>query len=303
MLHHLVGGAWGSRSAGPLEAATMTLPLMALLFLPIILGMGSLYWAGPMRSPHHRRSSSRRVSECPVLPDPRGDYLGLWNGLAFMIRGDRAGPDREPKADRPEPADRRPGAGRGTSCHDLRGHRLDDVDRARVVFVDLRRDGHDRLGLERLAVAVIAASKLSNVRPLSGLVSPEAFNELGNLLLAFTMLWAYMGFSQFLLIWSGNLTEEIPWYLRRSYGGWRIIALAHDRVPLLRAVLLPADPREQARRRRLWWIAAGMLVMHWLNDAWLIIPAYDERHWLSLWPWCRRLSASAGSGSGSIPGN
>ena len=56
--------------------------------------------------------------------------------------------------------------------------------------------------------------------------TPGRLNDLGNLLLAFVMLWAYMSFCQFLIIWSGNLTEEIPWYLRRTRGGWQWVALA-----------------------------------------------------------------------------
>ena len=67
---------------------------------------------------------------------------------------------------------------------------------------------------------VIVASLLARTAAAVGRwPQPDTFNDLGNLLLAFTMLWAYMSFSQYLIIWSGNLTEEIPWYLRRSVGG------------------------------------------------------------------------------------
>ena len=61
---------------------------------------------------------------------------------------------------------------------------------------------------------------------MSEIATPGRLNDLGNLLLAFVMLWAYMSFCQFLIIWSGNLTEEIPWYLRRTRGGWQWVALA-----------------------------------------------------------------------------
>ena len=80
-------------------------------------------------------------------------------------------------------------------------------------------------GLSTLAAMVIVASLLARVRPLSDLATADAFHDLGNLMLAFTMLWAYMSFSQYLIIWSGNLTEEIPWYLHRSIGIWWWFAL------------------------------------------------------------------------------
>ena len=86
---------------------------------------------------------------------------------------------------------------------------------------------------------------------------PRRFNDLGNLLLAFIMLWAYMSFSQFLIIWSGNLAEEIPWYLRRSRGGWRSVASAlivfHFFVPFFAA----AVPRDASGSRRLLAAVAG----------------------------------------------
>ena len=89
---------------------------------------------------------------------------------------------------------------------------------------------------------------------------PVGFNDLGNLMLAFTMLWAYMSFSQYLIIWSGNLTEEIPWYLRRTRGGWQWVALAlivfHFFVPFF--VLLFRENKRQPAG--CWRVAAWILV-------------------------------------------
>ena len=92
-------------------------------------------------------------------------------------------------------------------------------------------------------------------------------------MLAFTMLWAYMSFSQYLIIWSGNLPEEIPWYLRRTRGGWQWVALVlivfHFFLPFF--VLLF---RENKRHGRLLVrVAAWVLAMHWLDLVWLIVPA------------------------------
>ena len=68
------------------------------------------------------------------------------------------------------------------------------------------------------------------------MISPRVLNDYGNLLLTFTMLWAYLSFSQYLIIWAGNLQEEIPWYMVRARGGWAWVALAADHLPLRGAV-------------------------------------------------------------------
>ena len=105
---------------------------------------------------------------------------------------------------------------------------------------------------------------------------PVQFNDLGNLMLAFTMLWAYTSFMQFLIIWCGNLAEEIPWYLRRTRGGWQLFALAlivfHFFAPFL--VLLARDLKR--RPEVLLQVAAGILVLHLIDTTWLILPAQFE---------------------------
>ena len=75
-------------------------------------------------------------------------------------------------------------------------------------------------GVSAMAFMILVAAMISGRGEVEGLDKPETFNDLGNLLLAFTMLWAYLSFSQFLIIWAGNLAEEIPWYIRRLHGGW-----------------------------------------------------------------------------------
>jgi hypothetical protein len=95
-------------------------------------------------------------------------------------------------------------------------------------------------------------------------------------MLAFTMLWAYMAFSQYLIIWSGNLPEEIPWYLRRARGAWQWVALAlivfHFFLPFF--VLLFRGNKRYGRT--LARAGAWILAMHWLDLVWLIVPASIE---------------------------
>ncbi len=86
---------------------------------------------------------------------------------------------------------------------------------------------------------IVLACFLARVSPEQhrAAATPPRIQDLGSLMLAFVMLWAYIAFTQFLIIWAGNLVEEIPWYSPAGRGaGWEYVALAAGRVPLLRAV-------------------------------------------------------------------
>jgi hypothetical protein len=97
------------------------------------------------------------------------------------------------------------------------------------------------------------------------------------------MLWAYMAFSQYLIIWSGNLTEEIPWYLHRSLGIWWWLALGlivfHFFLPFF--LLLNREAKRQYQS--LWKIAVLILIVHAINDAWLILPSMQPASALRFW--------------------
>jgi hypothetical protein len=117
-------------------------------------------------------------------------------------------------------------------------------------------------------------------------VSPLQWNDLGNLLLGFVMLWAYFAYSQWLIIWSGNLPEEITWYLHRNSGGWewvaRLLAVFHFFVPFL-LLLSRANKR---RGEFLAIIAAAIIVMRLVDVFWYTMPAFHPGdfsiHWMDI---------------------
>ena len=109
--------------------------------------------------------------------------------------------------------------------------------------------------------------------PLDAIVVPAHFHDLGNLMLAFVMLWAYFSFSQYLIIWSGNLPEEIAWYLHRLQTGWRFDRRRADRLPFRRAVPAAAVARRQAAAARCWSRSRSASSSSRLIDLfWLIAP-------------------------------
>jgi hypothetical protein len=127
---------------------------------------------------------------------------------------------------------------------------------------------------------------LSNYQPLSEILTTRHVHHLGNLLMAFTILWAYIGFSEFLIVWSGNLPDDNMWHLRRMNAEWSVLAailiVGHFAVPL--ALLLSRQLKRQIEP--LARIAAVVLVMRLIDMYWLVYPAFNNHqlkfHWLSI---------------------
>ena len=287
MLHTLVGGYWGFLIRRPVEAGMMTLPLMALLFLPLLLDLGAIYpWARP-----------DEVAASPILQHKEpylnvrffiiraAIYFTLWIGLALLMN---LGSKRQDKTEDPAPT----GWTQRLAPVGLALYFLSMTFAAIDWGMSLEPDWYSSIygvmlmigqGLSTLAAMVIVVSLLARVRPLSNLVTPDGFHDLGNLMLAFTMLWAYMSFSQYLIIWSGNLTEEIPWYLHRSLGAWWYIALGlivfHFFLPFF--LLLNRDLKRHYQS--LWKVAVLILVMHVINDAWLVLPSLRSTNVFRFW--------------------
>ncbi len=124
------------------------------------------------------------------------------------------------------------------------------------------------------------------------LVSVDHLHNLGNFLFAFVIFWAYIAFSQFMLTWIADLPEEAPWYLVRAAGNWQLIGIAlavgHFLIPFF-ALLFR---RVKRNRRALGVVAAWVLVFHYLDVYWIVMPAL---HPGSTWPNWTHLTALAGA--------
>jgi hypothetical protein len=150
------------------------------------------------------------------------------------------------------------------------------------------------MGLSGLAFSIVVAGWLSRRDPMRAVFRPRHFHDYGKLFFAFVMLWAYLSFSQYLLMWAGNLPEEIPFYLRRVQGPWAVISVfllfSHFVLPFL--VLLSADVKQ--RGPLLVKVAIWMLAMRWLDYFWNVAPTLQALHaadggghgqspWLMIW--------------------
>jgi hypothetical protein len=137
--------------------------------------------------------------------------------------------------------------------------------------------------LGALALVTAAVVLLSRYGPLSAFVRPSHLHDLGKLLFAFVMFWAYVSFSQYLIIWSGNLPEEIPWYLARFRGGWgwigALILIGQFLLPFLLLISRTANRNP----RILVTTALLVVVVRFIDILWLILPAFTPSHFAIHW--------------------
>jgi hypothetical protein len=139
-------------------------------------------------------------------------------------------------------------------------------------------------GLSTMAFTILTLAALVRFKPMSDIVEPDHFHDLGKLMLAFVMLWAYFNVSQLIIIYSGNLPEEVPWYLERMQGTWAPIAWAvfigHFVLPF--ALLLSRDLKR--RPALLSKLALYVLLMRVVDLIWTIGPVFRHEtstiHWL-----------------------
>jgi hypothetical protein len=287
MLHNLTGGTWGVVIRRFLEAAMRTLPLMLLLFAPLAFGLDAIYpWA---RSEPPPMSPGKEIYlDAPFFLIRAGAYFAIWLLIEFLLNRWSEAQDRTPEPGPTLQAQQFSGPGLilyGLSVTfaaadwvmSLEPHWYSTIFGAVVATGQM---------LPALALGIAAASWFSSHPPLAELATPPVWNDLGNLLLAFVMLWTYIAFSQFLVIWSGNLPEEIVWYVHRSEGGWQAIgvALAVFYFALPFVLLLSRDIKRNPRHLRV--IALAVVGMSFVHHFWLIFPAFSpgqfSLHWMDL---------------------
>lgn len=282
LIYHLTGGAWGVAIRRILEAAIPLTILMAVLLIPLLLGLPRLYvWA-----------QTDVVANDTVLQNKQPYlnvtffiiraviYFAIWIGGALLLN--RWSREQEATV---QPAAReaidtrlRQFGGPGVALYgltmtfaafdwtmSLEPHWYSSIYGVMIIAGQV---------LTAMAFTIVVLAWLAPRTALGRVLTQQHFNDLGNFLLGTTLFWMYIAFSQFLIIWSANLPEEVVWYLARLEGGWQwlalLILLGHFVLPF--AILLSA--RIKRRWERLVWIAALLLVADLLHLYWLVEPAF-----------------------------
>ena len=130
--------------------------------------------------------------------------------------------------------------------------------------------------LGALALVILVAGLLSQSEPVADAITPDRFNDLGNFVLTFVMLWAYLSFSQFLIIWAGNLTNEIPWYVTRAEGGWAVVAVSLIVLSFAIPFYLLLMRGIKRRVRMLSILCGALLVINFADVYWMVAPAFEK---------------------------
>jgi hypothetical protein len=271
MIYHLVGGSWGAPLRKFLEAGISTLPLIGIFLIPIVVGSGYLYrWAQP-----------EALAADPILQS-KEVYLNflafvlrmtvffiVWGVLALLLlRWSRAAPSAETQ------------------------NRLRRISGGGLVFfglatsfayVDwvmaLEPDWYSSMFpviiligqiLGALAFAIVVVRFAGSDEP----VTPDQFNQLGDLLLAFVMLWAYTTFGQIIIIYAGNLPHEIVWYLHRMRGGWLIVSWLLAIFAFIAPFSLLLFRQMKRSPRVLCGLAVGLFVIQALCVFWYVAPSF-----------------------------
>lgn len=279
-LQELTGGAWGRAIRVDAEATGQTLPFLLLGLVPILLNLPTLYaWARPDAIAGDPVLARKVLWLNPTAFVIRSLIYGAaWLAMGAWVRRDR----QRAKAHPTEESERRV---RARSAQALVVYGLTMTFASIDWAMSLEPHWYSGIyGVIFIIGQVLAGyafttlvATLGDARDVARIARTGGalpIRDLGNLLLAFTMLWTYVSFSQFLIIWFGDLPEEVVWYTRRQALGWEWLALLllllHFLVPFL--LLLSSDVKE--RRKLLGPIALGLLVMRWFDIVWNVEPPF-----------------------------
>ena len=278
MLYHMVGGRWGFLIRRILEAATRTFPMLAVLFLPILFGARDLYlWARP----EEVRADPILLAKAGYLNVPffairTAILFAVWIGLAHYLN--RWSEEQDATDD--------PSLGvklQRISAPGLILYAATTFFASVDWLMSLAPHWYSSIfgmsfmvghGLSAMAFVLLAVWGLSRVDPFSRVAAPGVFRDLGNLLFMFLMLWGYMTFSQLIIIWSGNLPEEISWYLPRLHTSWKFLSLFLLLSYFGAPFLLLLSRRVKADLRFLGGVAAWVLAMRTIDLIWIVEPIF-----------------------------
>lgn len=288
MLQHVTGGAWGLVMRRVLEASTRTLPLILLLFVPVVVGLNQIYpWtnrAEMAQVPALREKAAHYLNPAFFLTRA-AIYFALWSVMALLLNWFSLQQDRTADSRLKKRLQMISGPGLGVLILTITFASIDWVMSLEpawsstiygLIFVA-------SWSLSALAFAILVMSWLSKREPMNAVVRTSHFHDWGNLMMALVMLWMYFAFSQYLIIWSGNLPEETVWYVARKHGGWGAIALAIVILQFFFPFMTLLSRAAKKSPQRLGMLAVLILVMRIVDVIWLIEPTYNREHFHLSW--------------------
>jgi hypothetical protein len=290
LLHHLSGGRWGIVLRRPMEAGARTIPYLALLALPLFTGLDRLFlWAD-----HAKVEADHLLHHKAAYLNPTAFAvrfvvaMGLFTLYAWLLS--RASAAQDAEGDR----------GRALSMQ-----RTASVGLLLFVLVTsfvgfdwlMSLDPHwfsslyggiflAGSAIAALTFLILVANRLVASEPMAGVLTGKRFHDFGTLLFAFVMFFTYLGISQFIIAYQGNLPEEVTWFQERFHGLWGWVAVGllvfHFFFPFLVLLHRPVKRRAALLAK----IAAFVLFMRWVDLVWNSRPSLAHEgfglSWLDL---------------------
>ncbi|MGI8494658.1 MAG: hypothetical protein ACR2L1_05005 [Pyrinomonadaceae bacterium] len=275
LMQYLTGGAWGVMIRRILEASSRTLVMSAIIFIPLMIGVSYFYqWANPILVPEELKYRAPYLSSGSWILRA-GIYFAVWGIMTFLLNKWSEQQDKMGEVGLLRTMSRFSGPGLVIWVLVVSFAAIDwimslDQHFYSTIFGLLYVIGW---ALTALAFTILILAWLSERAPMNELIGKKIFHDLGKLMLAMVMIWAYFNFSQFLIIWSGNIPEETKWYLPRMSGTWGVIGfiliIFHFAFPFL--LLLSRD-----LKRNIKWISllsVFILIMRVVDTYYLIGPS------------------------------
>jgi len=306
MVHHLTGGRWGYPIRRFFEGAISTLPFLAALFVPLFFGLPQLYpWATAANIAADKVLQHKHAyMNAPLFIVRTIIFFAIWILLARLLIKWSAQQDATRSVEPTKKLRELSGPGLVIYPTTVTFAFVDwvmsmEADWYSTVFPLLICIGQM---LSALAFIILLLAWHGPRSSLGEILSKETFHHLGNLLLTFTMLWAYLAYAQLIVIWSGDLPHEISWYLHRIAGGWRVIAFAllifHFFGPFFLLLFRQTKRRTEflvaiaviiflAHIADVWWVVAPSLYRNGFHASWMAPLAWIGIGgiWLAIFFW------------------
>jgi hypothetical protein len=292
LLQHLTGGAWGVTARRVLEAGALAMPIFFILSLPVILAVYNTYgfdhpiyhWADPAAIDPGSPEYDPLIAHKTPWMSPYWFagrmllYFVVWSALAILLRNWSLQQDRS------------------------RGDGVDEARRMRMLSgigvplfvititffafdVGMSLDAHwystmygahymGHTGLTGLAFTLICLALVRHTPIFGELVPTKPIHDLGKLMLAFVVLWTYLSYGQYVIIWSGDLAESVPWYISRQTGGWLFFVIALIAFSFFAPFFLLLGRKPKRNLNYLVGVSAFILVMRFVDIMWLILPEF-----------------------------
>lgn len=286
MVWHLTGGSWGVPIRRILEAGMCTLPVCIVGWIPIAVGMHTLYrWTNPVRALEKPAYQSVQWLSASSWVFRGVLYFAIWSVLAWLLM--QVSRDQDHPPERAFGGRLRGLSGAGIVIYawtasfavvdwvmSLTPHFASTI----YGFIFLVGQG-----LVAMCLVVMVSHALRAYEPIRDVIRPDNFHDYGKLMLTFVMLWAYFSFSQWLITWSGNLPEETAWFIQRIHGDWGYVGFAliigHFCLPF--CLLLSRSLKKNSGK--LVFVAAWLFLIRYVDLYWNVEPAFHQADFHFSW--------------------